>query len=305
MNIKAKVLIVIINWNGYKDTIECLDSLKIVSYENLSIIVVDNGSTDKSVQEIKRLHPEVDIISLQSNTGFTGGGNAGIRTALEQNADYVFLLNNDTLIDDEMLIDRMVEYLEEHPNLGIASPVVLNYPEKRIWFGGGDLDRNTGIIKLERRGTEYSKTASESVKIVSFIYGCALFIRADLLRKVHGFYEPYFLTSEESELCVKAMDLNYELCLFENIYLYHKVAQSMVRGSFLWSYFLYRNKLIFIKRNAIKFSINDLFRVILYYMRGLGGFLKRKNYPAAMGLIRGVLDFFLGREGKGYFENKL
>lgn len=305
MNNDVKVSIVIINWNGYRDTIECLNSLKIISYNNLSIIVVDNGSTDKSVLEIKKFHPEVNVIKLNSNTGFTGGANAGIRAALSNQADYIFVLNNDTLIDDEMLIHRMVKYSEKHLDAGIISPVVLNYPEGKIWFDGGHLDRNTGIIKCDERGRDYEKPLTKSDKNVTFIYGCALFMRADLLRKVHGFYEPYFLTSEESELCIKATDLGYKLVLLEDIYLYHKVAQSMVRGSFLWAYFLYRNKLIFIKRNARRFSICDFFKVFFYYIRGFVGFLRRKNYSAALGILKGVLDFFLGREGKGYFENKL
>jgi GT2 family glycosyltransferase len=305
MKKKTRTYIIIINWNGFKDTIKCLDSLTIISHENLSILVVDNGSTDKSVQEIEKAHPEVNIIKLKTNTGFTGGCNAGIHAALRNNANYIFLLNNDTLIDDEMLIDRMINYLEANTDVGIVSPIVLNYPEGKIWFGGGHLDRNTGIIQLEKRGDKYHKPLTESATIVTFLYGCALFVRADLLRKVNGFYEPYFLTSEESELCIKAMDLGYKLALLENVYLFHKVAQSMIRGSFLWSYFLYRNKLIFIKRNAIDFSIADLFKVLLYYMRGLAGFLRNGNYSAAVGLIKGVLDFALGREGKGYFEKKL
>lgn len=309
MTKNAKVSIVIINWNGYKDTIKCLSTLKIISYDNLFIIVVDNGSTDKSVQEIETSHPEVDIIKLDNNTGFTGGSNAGIHAALEKDAEYIFLLNNDTLIDDATIIGRMIGYLESHIDVGIASPVILNYPERKIWFAGGHLDRNTGIITLEKQGHDYNKSltssANESARSVTFLYGCALFIRADLLRKVDGFYEPYFLTSEESELCIRAMDLGYKLALLEDVYLYHKVAQSMVRGSFLWAYFLYRNKLIFVQRNAKEFSITDFFKIVLYYIRSLVGCLRRKNFPAATGIVKGVFDFVMGREGKGYFENKL
>lgn len=305
MNKHANVVIIIVNWNGYKDTIECLTSLKKLSYKNLSTIIVDNGSTDKSVYEIETAFPDINILKLSTNIGFTGGSNAGIQAALDMHADYIFLLNNDTLIDNKLLVDSMVEYSEKHKDVGILSPVVLKYPEGTISFGGGNLDRNTGIIKLDKTNDKYISSSIESARMVNFIYGCSLFIKVDLLKKVDGFYEPYFLTSEESELCVKALDLGYKLVLLEHLYLYHKVSQSMVHGSFLWAYFLYRNKLFFIKRNAKAFSLADLIKVIIYYLRNLAGCLRMRNYSAATGIIRGVLDFALGREGKGYFEGKL
>src|SRR5437763_10134894 len=104
--ILPKVAIILINWNGKQDTLECLDSLSRDIYPNKEIIVVDNGSTDDSVEVIRVLFPEVTLLEMESNLGFTGGNNVGIRYALDyldQETGYIFLLNNDTTVEPNAL----------------------------------------------------------------------------------------------------------------------------------------------------------------------------------------------------------
>src|ERR1700756_3033913 len=98
-----RVFILLLNWNNWKDTNECLNSLERLDYDEWEVIVLDNGSTDGSVERIREKFPEVEIIQLKANLGFSAGNNAGIRVALERGAEYVWLLNNDTTVSPKAL----------------------------------------------------------------------------------------------------------------------------------------------------------------------------------------------------------
>ncbi len=97
MTAQPDVTCILLNWNGWRDTVECLKALKECRYRNLTIIVVDNGSTNDSVARIRAAHPDVLLLESGKNLGFAGGNNIGIRYALAQGAEYVWLLNNDTV----------------------------------------------------------------------------------------------------------------------------------------------------------------------------------------------------------------
>lgn len=300
-----KVTIVIPNWNGHKDTVECLNSLESLTYSNYEIVVIDNGSTDGSVAMLRESNPDIMIVELPDNTGFTGACNEGIKMAVESGSEYVFLLNNDTVLNDADMLEKMSGYLEDNTDVGMLAPVTLYHDTNKVWFAGGELDRNTGILKLWGQGEEYTKDNEHEAVYCTFLVGCALFVRTELLQKIGGLYQPYFLTSEESELCVNIMDHGYKLAVLCNVSLFHKVSRSMGVESPLLTYFLYRNKLLFAKRNAVNFSVSDLFKITAYYLRGFLSAIKRGNYGAAMGVVRGVWDFILGKYDKGYYEGKL
>lgn len=254
---------------------ECIESLQRLTYENYQITVVDNGSVDGSVDKLRLEFKQIKIIDLAENTGFTGACNVGITDAINSEVDYIFLLNNDTLLDDVNILERMTQYLEENSQVGMISPVVLYEGTRSIWFGGGDVNRNTGIIKLWDHGKEYEKPGSEKASECSFLAGCALFMPIEVARKTGGFYEPYFLTSEESELCVRIMDYGYKLAVLESMSIYHKVSRSMGVESPLLVYFMYRNKLFFARRNAKSFTVWNLLEIVQYYLRGFLSFLKK------------------------------
>lgn len=300
-----KVTIVIPNWNGREDTLECLNSLQRLTYRDYEIVVIDNGSTDGSVDVLRESYPDITVVELQENTGFTGGCNEGIKIAAEGGAEYVFLLNNDTILDDDDILEKMSGYMEENADVGMVAPVILYEGTSDIWFAGGELDRNTGILALWDQDTEYTRGSKQEAIYCSFLVGCALFVRTEIVQKIGGFYQPYFLTSEESELCVNITDRGHKLAVLCNVSLFHKVSRSMGIQSPLLTYFLYRNKLFFVRRNAIDFSVSDLYKITNYYLRGFASLLRRGNYGAAMGIVRGVWDFVLGRDGKGYYKEKL
>src|SRR2546425_7090973 len=132
------VAIIVLNWNGWRDTVQCLTSLKKLSYPNVRIVVVDNRSTDDSVSQIRQAFPDEAIIEVEKNLGFAGGCNVGIRHALEAGAEYVWLLNNDTTVDARAL-GAMVEMADADAKLGAVGSAIYSTAEaiRLLAWGGG------------------------------------------------------------------------------------------------------------------------------------------------------------------------
>lgn len=128
------VSVVLLNWNGWLDTIECLASLYKTDYPNYKIIVVDNGSTDESVSIIREAYPKIELIETGENLGFARGYNVGIRSALANDAQFVFVLNNDTVVAPDC-ISRLVEYAENSDNIALVGPKIcdMDSPIYRQW----------------------------------------------------------------------------------------------------------------------------------------------------------------------------
>jgi len=293
-----KVSIIILNWNGYRDTAECLESLKKIKYSNHNIIVVDNGSTDGSPEKIEREHPEVRLIRNKDNLGFAEGNNVGIRAALADNADHVLLLNNDTIVDENFLAE-LVGAAENHPQYSIFGPKIFYYADPtRIWFAGGMLSGWTGrpymLGKDQKDGENYSQT-----KEVDFITGCAMMVRRDVLENVGSLDADYFNNVEDVDFCLRASSKGYRSFYVPASVVYHKVSSAM--GGIFTPFHIYyqtRNILLFNKKQGIArlFYLPSIWfsfgrRVIYFALTGRFGCI-----PA---LILGIYDHIKRNYGKG------
>jgi GT2 family glycosyltransferase len=136
--------VIVLSWNGKRDTLACLDSLRRLGRDDVAVVCVDNGSVDGSVEAIREQHPKVELIENGSNLGYSGGNNAGIRHALERGARWVVLLNNDAVIAPDA-IDAFELAARAHPGAGILSGKVLfQEPPDRIWFAGQRFNATLG-----------------------------------------------------------------------------------------------------------------------------------------------------------------
>jgi len=132
------VTIIVLNWNGGQDTLACLESLAQLDYPEFGVLVVDNGSTDGSLQAVQERFPEIPIIETGENLGYAGGSNVGLRWALDHGADYALLLNNDTVVAPDFL-RLLVEAVGADPRIGIAGPTICYYDRPEvIWSAGGE-----------------------------------------------------------------------------------------------------------------------------------------------------------------------
>jgi len=247
---QPKVSIIIIVYNNYTDTKECLESLANITYRNYEVILVDNGSTDGSGEKLKQEYPQHTYIFNKNNLGFAGGVNSGIQYSMRKNSDYVFLLNNDTIVDKEFL-EPLVSTAEKNPSTGIVGSKIYYYNSpKTVNFAGGKIDFWRGITphigsgELDRG--QYEKPIEED-----FQDGSAMLIKKEVINKIGLFDTTYFLYSEEVDFCFRAQKAGYKILNVPQSKVWHKISIS-VGGceSFTGIYHGIKSRIIFMRKHS-------------------------------------------------------
>ena len=246
----ALVTIVTINYNQLGLTCELLDSLRKVSYPALEVIVVDNNSVEDPTSVIKEKYPEVKLIVSKENLGFAGGNNLGIQAS---SGEYLFFLNNDTEVDPGFL-EPLVEFFESNPLAGAASSKILyfNSGETIQYAGSSRIDPFTGRSKrigyLEKDRGQYT-----SVKETDLAHGAAMMVPRRVIDKVGMMPEFFFLYYEEVDWCESIKKGGYKIYVVPGSKVYHKESMSIGKGSTLKTYYMTRNRLLYMRRNTAGF----------------------------------------------------
>lgn len=304
----TKVAVVTVNYNGKKDTLEFLDSLKKLEtsgYE-LRTIVVDNGSSDGSVSEINKEFPGVDILQNGENEGFSGGYNRGMIYSLLWGADYVLVINNDTLILDKNLITSMIQILKSDDNTGLVSPKIYFAPGfefhkdryqksdlgKVIWYGGGKFDWKN-ISAVHRGLDEIDKGQYSAQEEIDFVTGCCMMIKRKVLEKISkpeggsGFFDDnLFLYFEDGDFQKRAKLSGFKTYYDGSVAIYHKASQTAGIGSDITDFFHTRNRLVLGFRYGL---LRTKFALIRESLKFLLFGRKMQKF--------GVWDFFTGKRG--------
>jgi len=248
----SKIFAVILNWDNYKDTAECIISLKKSSLKVSKIILVDNGSKDGSLEKLQKeyqMDQKVHIIQNEFNLGFAAGVNVGILFALEQRADYVFLLNNDAIIDANC-IKYLISEADKDYYVGIVGPRIFYYKDpQRVWQGGGNFSfLKTGVINPEK--DKLVVGCDEKVKKVTFLTGCALLIKREVFEKIGLFDENFFFYEEDLDFCLQASRAGFKLLYVPYAKAWHKIeAIAKGRTSPFVLYNLARSRVILLRKN--------------------------------------------------------
>lgn len=287
----SKVAIVILNWNGLADTVECLDSLVKIAYPNYETVVIDNGSRGNDVQTLKEKYREsIHLISNRKNEGFAGGCNIGIKWALENNAAYVLLLNNDTT-GSKNFLRELVEVARNNERIGIVGPKVYHYDEPNsIATAGGKINFWTGNTPLIGRSS-IDHGQFDCIKEVDFVSGCALLIKVETIRKIGMLDERYFAYYEETDLCARARRGGWQIVFVPNARIWHKGGRFTKSGE-IPMYYMTRNRFLFMKKNARGFQfpffiLYFLFTDLILKMESAKLFRKPKLFNA---YIKGAYD---------------
>lgn len=258
-SISPIVAIIILNWNGKVDTLECLASAVQLNYPNYKIVVVDNGSTDDSVDAISKQYPEISILQTGANLGYAGGNNLGIRWALEHNADYILLLNNDTIVSPDLLSEFVNAANLLPPNSVLGAKILFYDKPDTLWFAGGRWNRQSSCFEHIGYG-QIDAVEFNAYSEVDYITGCALFSSATTFKEVGLLDEDLFLTYEETDWCYRAREINRKSIFVPNARLWHKVSSSFGGAeSPLVTYFMQRNILLWAKRHLSSYA-NGLLR---------------------------------------------
>lgn len=296
---QKNVHIIVLNWNGKDDTIECVKSLQKINYDNYKIIVVDNGSEDDSVSEIKKLFPEVKIIENKKNLGFAGGNNIGIKYAVENKADYVLLINNDTIVDKDFLIE-LIQAGETDKKIGaVGSKIYFHSEPNRIWFAGGKINwlKNKGThIGLD----EIDNNQDDKISETDYLTGCCLLIKREVVEKIGGLAEDYFLYYEDTDFSLRVKNAGYKIVYAPASKIYHKISRSIKPGSSNYIYYHVRNGLVMAKRNGsfLNKIILYLYCVILFLKQIVKIIFMPQKRNWAYAVLRGEKDFLSGKMGK-------
>src|SRR5699024_1368336 len=225
---KPNVYIILVNWNGWKDTVECLRSLQKLDYPDYSVIVVDNGSSDQSVQQIRQRVTDIHLIENEENLGFAGGNNVGIRHALEREADYIWLLNNDTVVKADTL-SHLVRRIERGTNIGICGSKLIYYHDrdKLQALGGGYFNKWLGTITTlgSQKSADISINLEEVETSLDYIIGASMLVTKEFLNEVGLLNEEYFLYYEEIDWAMRSGD-QFQLGFAPKSIVYHKEGAS-------------------------------------------------------------------------------
>ena len=249
----AHIKILILNWNGQHLLKSCLDSIKKIDYSNYSVMVIDNGSTDSSVNMVQENYSDVNLLVLEKNYGFSGGYNRCFTRMKDEYSGFVMLLNNDTEVDTNILksfIKAKEKYGEN--NLYGGKIFYQNNPEL-IWYAGGNV--NMQQAKISHRGIRKNDSAefSKSLK-TDYITGCCLFTSMEVINKLNGFDERFNMYGEDVDLCLRAKKAGINCYYWPDAELYHHVSAS-IGGAF--SLKKLTNKLVSMGRLLRKQIINN------------------------------------------------
>ncbi|MEM7129583.1 MAG: glycosyltransferase family 2 protein [Chloroflexota bacterium] len=246
------VAIILLNWHSYIDTSECLNSLCKSTYQNRTIIVVDNGSRDDSADQLENEFSEISLLRTGENLGFAAGNNVGITHAIEQGADYFLLLNNDTLVSPGFL-EPAIDYAENSPNVGlVGGKIYFAQPSTLIWDAGGRIDWLRGHGK--REGTRLIDTGLyEDVRQTTFVTGCMMLIKRSVIDRVGLLPEEYFFGVEEWDYSVQVSRAGFKLAYIPEFKIWHKVGQAHNDLSPKYVYSYMRGRMLFMRRNAPRY----------------------------------------------------
>jgi len=277
-----KVSIIILNWNGLNDTIECLESLKKINHPNCDyeIIVVDNGSKGNDADVLEEKYKNyINLIRNKENLGFTGGNNIGIKEAIKHGAEYVLLLNNDTIVELDFL-DELIKTALQDEKIAIVGSVIADYYTKKVVFTNAKIDKK---LKLERR-LDYLNSdkwwwETEGVS------GAAMMIKIKPLVKHLLFLdEDLFLYCEELDLCIRAKREGLKIAVASKSKVYHK--EGFSTGGVLSPtsvYYILRNRILLAKKLLrskdriifwILFISSRLFRILEWFTKGKWNLVK-------------------------------
>jgi len=320
---KPKISIIILNWNGWEDTLECLESINRINYPNYDILVVDNGSEDESISKIHEYaeglslynhdHRELTLfeyikydddldddyfklnsnqrlvlIKNDNNIGFSAGNNIGIKFSLKNlKSEYVLLLNNDTVVQENFL-DELVDFAEKEPEIGIVGPGVYFYdkPEELAYIGHNINLCNARISDPPALNTE--------PKQLDYVVGCGLLIKRVVIEKVGLLDTDYFLYYEDADWCLRAKKIGYKVFYVPRSKIYHKI--SCKKRSVTSYYYGNRNSFLIVKKNRdfkgicyLKMFINKMMLSLYLIVTG-----SRKE---GFAVIKAVYDGISGHYG--------
>jgi GT2 family glycosyltransferase len=296
---QPNVSIIVLNYNSREDTLDCLRSLQHLTYLRTSVILVDNGSTDGTAEAVRKEFPIVKVIETGANLGFTGGNNVGIDYALDNGADYIMLLNNDTVVAPDM-IDVLVDAMQQDPSIAVTGPTIyyFDYPDV-VWSSGGSIDWKHGLTTMMGINEEDKGQFGQVPRLVDFVTGCALLARRDVWEQVGLLSDEFFMYYEETEWCVRVARAGFKIAHVPAAMMWHKISAEARATPHVY-YYMTRNRLLFLRRTNA--SLHTWLYTLTEYVRTFMSWTLRPKWQDRRHLrgvmLRAIKDYTTGRFGR-------
>jgi len=292
--------IIVLTWNGWNDTEECLRSLVPVAASGIRVLLVDNGSADGTPEKVRRAFPEVEVIENGKNLGFPGGNNVGIREALSKGANFVIMLNNDTVVDKDFA-QELLSVAVQDKKVGMATSKIYFYDRpETIWFAGGDVSTWTGRSRHEGYG-EVDRGQYDNTVEIGRPCGCSLLVTRAFLEDVGLLDEDLFLYGEEIDWALRARQKGYQSVLASRSKVWHKWASGTggaQSGNYL--YYSVRNMLRVLNTHARIgfFPLNALRNLLVVAGFAVSVFtMKVEKGSGLRNVWRGARDYIVAVSG--------
>lgn len=276
------IYIVLLNYKGFEDTSACIESLYRIDYPKYKIIVVDNCSSDGSVERLQAKYGDVIFLLAPNNNGFSAGNNIGIHYALNHGANYVLMLNNDTVVKPDFLT-QMVNVANDDT---VVTPSIYYYDEPHdIWYADGHINYNRCTVG---NGTDLKS------KYCDYASGCCLLMPRKVLETVGDWAEEYFMYYEDMDYSLRVIEHGFRIFYCKDAVVYHKVGRSAGRRSKLSIYYNVRNRLYVMRK--FNFSIKSyLFTLASRAIRYVQGCLQQSNERV---IFKAISDYYAGKMGR-------
>lgn len=288
MHQESETSIITVNYNGFKDTCELIDSITFT--DDMEVIVVDNGSIENEASLILQRYPQVKTIRSDKNLGFAGGNNLGIKAA---KGKYLFLINNDTIFQD-FNIQPLIDRLESSPAIGMVCPKIsFTWGNNPIQYAG-----YTPLSKITVRNQalgygEEDKGQYDTSHPTPYAHGAAMLIKREAIEKVGLMPECYFLYYEELDWSMMFTRAGYEIWYEPACTIYHKESQSTGHSSPLRTFYITRNRLLLVKRNwhGLTKYISFTYLIGIVTSRDIIKYLLQRNINLLKATLNGIKDF--------------
>ncbi len=295
--------IIVLNYNGLEDTLECLNSILSLELIPKEIVLIDNGSTDGSQDMfINKFSNDgrITLIFLENNTGYAAGNNVGINYLLKRDVDIICILNNDTIVKSDFL-KALRDCLKPGSSNHIATPKILCTDGQTIWSTGEHIFYPLLISRTNKGKPD--KDDFKTWQNINGITGCAMAVRREVFESIGTFDENYFAYVEDVDFCKRAVDAGFKLTLCPLSTIIHKVARTTGNLSAAQLYLKTRNRAYFIKKNIapIYWGIAYGWYLILNMFWILKS-ICRKDVKAINAVKLGMIDFLRGKMGRGNVE---
>ena len=298
MTASPRLAVILVNYDNEEYTIPCLETLAEQTLDDVLTVVVDNGSDPASLAAVTERFDFPVYLRNEENLGFTGGNNRGIEYALDEGADWVLLLNNDTEVDPTFLSEFLAAADELPEDAGIVGPTIHTYETDEVWSAGGTLNRWTGAT-----GSLDPAEQPDHPLSVPVVAGAALLVRDEVFRDIGLLDDDFFIYYEETEFCARARAAGWDVVYVPVEGVYHKETTTHTFSRF-GEYYLVRNRLLFQQKTQplyVRLLFYPYF-VVRWFVLQIAYLLVTGEWAAARSVFKGGTDALRGRFGKNHPE---